>query len=332
LTSAAPRAAQASAPSAARLIINPLSFRMSRGQRHGQLVSLARELGLEVVTIADEAALDRAIRAVVEAPPARLIICAGDGTVQALVTALADLDESQRPELLVLGGGRTNYTALDLGTQRKPEQLLRRAADPEVNWQQVVRHSLIIRQDGQPDRHGFFIAGALVDDIIRDCHRYRQRHRHAALRWLRTGHLSSLWRVSQLGLLRLLGRRSFPAHPMSIDAAGLGSIEGDVRLLVMTTLAHRSQLVDPYADRGQGALRLTATTRGAAGFWRRLPRLLRGRYHRAMSPTQGYLSGRCDRARLTGLEAVCLDGQEHDYRRDRRLEVLTGPNFRFLQP
>lgn len=305
---------------------------MSRGKRHARLGALARDLGLDLVVTETEQRLTEAIEAIVDQPPGRVIVCGGDGTVQALISALAGLDEDDRPELLVLGGGRTNYTALDLGTHRRPEELLARAAQPEAAWKQAVRHSLILRQAGQPDRHGFFLAGALLDDIIRDCHRYRAAHQDAALRWLHTGHASSAWRVSQLGVLHLLGRYEFPTHPMTIDAERLDSLAGDLRLVLMTTLQHTGQVVNPYAERGEGALRLTATRSKADGFWRRLPSLLRGRYHPAMTPSQGYLSGRCTGARLTGLAQVCLDGQEHDYRPDMTLEVITGPAFRFIHP
>jgi len=332
LTSPAPRVATNALPAATRLILNPLSFRMSRGRRHDRLQACARDLGIRVAETATEAELAAAIEALVADPPERVIVCGGDGTVQALITALADLDEHERPDLLILGGGRTNYTARDLATHNQPEHLLSRAADPQFHWRRSTRHSLILRQQGQPDRHGFFVAGALLDDVIRDCHRYRQQHRQSSVPWLHTGHASSAWRVSQLGVQRLLGRRRFPAHPMAIDAEGLDTLSGELKLVLMTTLEHRGQTVNPYAERGQGALRLTATRADAEGFWRRLPRLLRGRYHRSMTPSQGYLSGRCSRATFTGLNQVCLDGQEHDYRGDRTLEVVTGPAFRFLHP
>ena len=317
---------------ATRLILNPLSFRMSRGRRHDRLGACARALGFEVIETTSEQDLKSAIQAIVDQPPERLIVCAGDGTVQALITAMADLDQSNRPDLLLLGGGRTNYTARDLGTHSAPERLLARSADPNSKWRRSIRHSLILRQKGQPDRHGFFVAGALLDDIIRDCHRYRQEHRTSRLAWLRTGHASSAWRVAQLAIQRLLGRHSFNAHPMSIDAEGLDSLQGDLKLVLMTTLEHRGQTLNPYAERGQGTLRLTAMRANADGFWRHLPRLLRGRYHAAMTPSQGFLSGRCTSATINGLQQVSLDGQEHDYRADRELQVLTGPAFHFIHP
>lgn len=330
MTSPAPRVATGT--TATRLILNPLSFRMSRGRRHDRLGARARELGIGVTETATEQALAQAIEVLVADPPDRVIVCGGDGTVQALITALAELDEGERPDLLILGGGRTNYTARDLATHDQPERLLSRAADPQSRWRRSTRHSLILRQQGQPDRHGFFVAGALLDDVIRDCHRYRQQHRDSAIPWLHTGHASSAWRVSQLGVQRLLGRRRFPAHPMTVDIDGHASLSGDLKLVLMTTLEHRGQTVNPYAERGQGALRLTATRADAEHFWRRLPRLLRGRYHHSMTPSQGYLSGRCTRATFSGLARVCLDGQEHDYRSDQALEIVTGPAFRFLHP
>jgi len=310
------------------MIINPLSFRMSLGERCASLLETAARHGIETLKTPTEAALNEAIQGVMQSPPSRLLVCGGDGTVQALVTALAGLTDAERPELLVLGGGRTNYTAKDLGTHTRAEDWIARAADPQVRWSVSTRHSLILRQAGQPDRHGFFVAAARVNDIIRDVHHYRSEGTGA----LRRGHLSSAWRLSQIGALKALGRLDYPSRDIHVDAEGLGALSGPIRLLLMTTLEHADEPVRPYADRGQGALRLTATRRDARGFWRRLPRLVRGRYHPGMTPEQGYLSGRCAAVRLIGVDQVCLDGQEHDYSADEPLGVLTGPAFRFIHP
>ena len=56
-----------------------------------------------------------------------------------------------------------------------------------------------------------------------------------------------------------------------------------MRLLLATTLLHRTGPLDPYAPRGDGPLRLTAVTAGARRFWPALPRLLTGRYSAAMT-------------------------------------------------
>lgn len=311
-----------------RLIINPLSFRMSLRDRHQRMVVLARTHGIDTLCVETETELEMAIRGLTEDPPERLIVCAGDGTVQAVVTALATLSDQDRPELLVLGGGRTNYTARDVATHRRPEQLLAWAAKAGHDVPHSTRHSLIIRQDGQADRHGFFVAGARINDIIRDCHRYRSR----GSGWLRRGHVSSAWRVSQLGLKAIFGQQNFPDHHFSINAGLPGQLTGSVRLLLLTTLEHPGAAVNPYAERNQGKIRISAVSTSAQRFWQRLPRMLRGRYHAAMTPEQGYLSGRSTGIEINGLSEICLDGQEHDYCPKTKISFLPGPAFKFIHP
>jgi hypothetical protein len=176
--------------------------------------------------------------------------------------------------------------------------------------------------------HGFFVAGALVDHVIRDCHSYRSRHRG----WLRTGHPSSAWRVLQLGMLGAMGRSRFRPQAMTIDAGALGVLEQPVRLLIATSLEHQRGWIDPYADRGSGQLRLTAIGARAARFWPTLPGLLRGRLATGLRPETGYLSGRTERASVRGLDAVCVDGQEYDLDPSLELILQPGPEFSFLTP
>lgn len=302
---------------------------MSLAGRADRLRAMARRHGLELIEAETPEAMRAAVRAAIDDSPSILAVSGGDGTVQAVITDLAELsDESQRPPLLVLGGGRTNYTARDLGTHADPLRQLERAIEQPESLRTTVRHSLIVRQSGQNDRHGFFIAGARVNDVIRDCHRYRSGGRG----WLRQGHASSAWRVMQLGVRRLFGGLPFPPTELSVDAEDLGRLDGRIRILLLTTLQHPGAWIDPYADRGQGELRLDAIGANARRFWLRLPKAASGHFSASMQPEQGYLSGRCERVEIKGIEQICLDGQEHDYRKDLPLDILTGPAFRFLQP
>jgi len=103
-----------------------------------------------------------------------------------------------------------------------------------------------------------------------------------------------------------------------------------MRLLLATTLLHRTGALDPYAPRGHGPLRLTAVTAGAHRFWSALPRLLTGRYSTAMTADKGYLSGRCERVRITGLAGYVLDGERFDTDPARPVEIVPGPVLRFF--
>ena len=309
------------------MLVNPHSFRMALRGRRDRLTAIARKHSVPVEDISTPAQMRRAVEQALSSNAELLVISGGDGTLQAIVSILADITTpEQRPRILVLGGGRTNYTARDLGSHSRLTKLLETALDQPQQLAESTRHSLVLRQPGQPDRHGFFVAASLVDFVIRDCHRYRS----GGTGFLRRGHLSSAWRVTQLGLKSLVSRTGFQSPDLSIDAGALGQISGPVRLLVLTSLHHRDERIDPYAGRGDGAVRLAAIRGDATAFWRRLPRLVSGRYTAEMSPEQGFLSGRTGSVRVRGLTQVCLDGQEHDYDPDQILEIATGSPFRFL--
>ena len=120
----------------------------------------------------------------------------------------------------------------------------------------VERMPLCIAQAPAPPRFGFFFGGAAVDSVVRRA----QDHRYGGSGPLRTGHLSSPWVLAKLAALALVGRANIPAPTLEIEAEGCGSLRGEIRLLLATTLLHRTGLFDPYAARGRGDLRLTAVT------------------------------------------------------------------------
>lgn len=301
---------------------------MSLRGRMDRITELARQRDLPLVQASDPREIDRHVHAALDAGAPMLALLGGDGTLQAAVTSLAETGQmkAQLPRLLMLGGGRTNYTARDLGTHHQLIDTLTLALDRPDQLEETERHTLQVEQEGRPREHGFFVAGALVDHVIRDCHQYRSRGGGP----LRTGHLSSAWRLLQLGAMAAIGRGSFRAARLRIDAGALGQMERPVRLLLVTSLHHRNEWVDPYADRGEGEIRLSAIASDAIGFWRRLPRLVSGRYDDQLDLTHGYLSGRTHDIRLEGLEGISLDGQEQDYDPARPVWIRTGPALRFI--
>lgn len=311
------------------ILVNPHSFRMGRGDRLDQVRALTQASDAELELVSGPADIARQLEKHDPGSDDLLVIIGGDGTLQATVSHLAEQShESDFPRLLVLGGGRTNFTARDLGSHGRLLPLLRRALQTPESLQMETRRPLRLQLPGQPPLYGFFVAGALVDHVIRDCHRYRASGRG----WLRTGHPSSAWRVLQLAMLGLIGRSEYRPPLMRVDAAGLGTVASPMRIVLLSSLLHSHGRLDPYADRGQGGLRLTAITSQAKGFWRSLPALLQGHFKDTMQVSQGYLSGRADMVQVEGLPSICLDGQEYTLDTRQVLQVTAGPSFGFLRP
>lgn len=102
----------------------------------------------------------------IEADVDLLVIVAGDGTSHAILSHLfALLPTAQWPVLMIIPGGTTNMTPLDLGMHGKPEKILHRLIDylqrdgsPEL----VQRPALRIEQNGQNTIYGMFFAVGLV--------------------------------------------------------------------------------------------------------------------------------------------------------------------------
>lgn len=312
------------------LIVNPSSFRVARGLAE-PAIALARAHGAEVVQVDAPQTLATAVRSILARRQQRVMVLAGDGTVRAIVDQLATLPAGAwLPDLLVLPGGRTNLTAVDLVPRGDAVATLQRALRPTSGGDgaAVDRVVLRIEQYDAPARHGFFVAGALVGSIIRRIH----AHRAAGSGPLATGRLSTVWGLLRLGALALRGRSGLACPTLCVDAGALGRLEGPTRLLLVTTLLHRDRLFDPYPSRGAGDVRIAAVAARAPRFWRSLPRLLTGRYAPTMDAASGYLGGRCERVKITGLDRYWLDGEAFDADPQQPLCITAGPRLRFLVP
>ncbi|WPB58948.1 diacylglycerol kinase family protein [Xylophilus sp. GOD-11R] len=313
------------------LIVNPLSFRASRG-----LASVARDIaaaqGVEIVSVDGPETLERAVDNILARRQSQVIILAGDGTVRAIIDQLASLPAgSWLPDLLVLPGGRTNLIAADLTPGWKAIALLNDALQKIATqrWEHAVTERAVLRieQTGAPTLHGFWIGGALVDGVIRRTHQHRASG-HGALR---TGHLSTVAALLKIIGQALLGHSGLSAPRLQLNAdAGRQAMEGKVALLVATTLLHRKGWFDPYVSRAAGGMRLTAVASHANAFWRRLPRLLSGRFSPDMDASAGYLSGSFAQAEITGLHGYSLDGEAYETDPSATITLRRGANLRFF--
>ena len=322
-------AAPARSPAAARvpcLLLNPGSFENARKALVERAERLARAHGAEVIRTGREGGVPAAIDRVTGVRAPAVLVLAGDGTVQALVDRLATLSPDDAPQLLVLGGGRSNVTAADLGGRgralAKLEQVLRRwraGAAPATETRDLVR----VAQEGAPARHGFLLTAGWIDYAIRSCHRYRARGGR-----LRQTDAATLWHLARLAL-----RRKRPAlDALRIEANGHEPLPAPAHLLAVTSLQRRQGPFDPFAPRGEGALRFSAVSARGLRFWLQLPAFATGRFGARMQPGDGYLSGRTDALRVLGLSSYTLDGEEFDADPARPVTIRKGPRLTFLVP
>lgn len=328
------QAATAGAGQRTCLIVNPRSFSVVNCGFAARAIALARAHGAAVIEAAEPAQIESGLDAALAGGAQRVFVLGGDGTIQAIADYLARLPAgADLPQLLVLGGGRTNLIAADLDGHRlalkKLESALTRPArDAAGGFQLQHRHTLVVEQAPAPPRHGFFVAGAIVDSLIRRCHRDRDTGSGS----LRTGTFSTAWTLMKEAVPALHGRAPYVFPDLDLEVPGQGRLHGPTRLLIATTLTHANRLLNPYAARGEGILRVTAVAGQAQGFWRSLPRLVTGRYSEAMDINRGYLSGRCEQFVVQGLDAFTLDGQSFRADSARAVVIRTGVRLSFLKP
>ncbi|MGH8516740.1 MAG: diacylglycerol kinase family protein, partial [Panacagrimonas sp.] len=210
------------------LIVNPKSFRASKGRLAQRATELARRHGADVIEAEAPTMLAAELnRRLMRGRRFDLLVLAGDGTVQALVDQLVRLPaDLPMPRLMVLGGGRTNLTAADLdGTGDVLAKLEAALARPRSGRGETAvvqtRRVLVVEQSPAPVRHGFFLAGGLVDETIRACHEWRTRGGV-----LRRGHPGTAFYLFVLGLRALVGRPVVRSPTLCVTAEGRGTLEG----------------------------------------------------------------------------------------------------------
>ncbi len=316
------------------LLVNPRSHSVRNSRLRERAIALASRHGAEIIEADTPARISAGLDRALAHGARRLFVLSGDGTVQALTDCLAGLPAGLAlPQLMLLAGGRTNLTAADLDGQgdvlKKLESaLIRATGDPVAGFRVQQRRMLVIEQPPAPPRHGFFVAAAVVDALIRHCNRYRAA---GSIR-LRTSGFGTTWCLLKAAVPAMRGREPFASPELELDLPGVGRLRGPMRILIATTLIHGGQRFNPYAERGEGALRLTAVRAGARGFWRSLPRLITGRLTPAMDIDRGYLSGRSGHCAVRGLEGYSLDGQSFSTDPARPVVIRAGAPVDFLLP
>jgi diacylglycerol kinase (ATP) len=316
---------EAGAAARACLVINPRSFRAAWLGYARRATRLAAATGLEVFRIVDPASLRTLLAGLRERRQQQIWVLAGDGTVHALAEYFAEQSGGDwTPALLLLAGGRANVVPRETGGYPAMPALRRAlaayAAGRALPEERVI--TLRVSQAGQPQRHGFLFAGAMIYEGVRLC----AEHRAAGTSWLHRGYFADPYALLRLGVQVLIGRSPLPPYPeVAARVDGLAEMTAPLRVLVASTLALHDAHYNPFAERGTGPVRLTAVAATAARFWRRLPAILRGRFDERMDAAAGYLSGRGEQVELRGVSGYALDGEI--FRTDPALPLVLSPGI-----
>lgn len=315
-----------------RLIINPHSFRASRRGLAGRICAAARAQGLEVTNASTPAEFHAVLGRLRDQQAEQVWVLAGDGTVHAIAQYLAQpAAAGWSPALLLLGGGRANVVPRDMGGY-PPWERFNAALAALREGRRLTEESLLtlrVEQDGAPPQHGFFLVAAVVYAGVRLC----QEHRARGTGWLHRSWLADPYVLLKIAAQVCMGRSPLPSYDdLQVRANGDPAMRASMRLLLVSTLQMREALYNPFAARGNGAVRLTAVAADARRFWRNLPAMFKGRFDEHMTPQNGYLSGRFADAEVLGLDGYALDGELFATDPARPVRFGSGIELRVLRP
>ncbi len=280
--------------------------------------------------IADFRSLDEVIDRLIAADVEIIAVNGGDGTVQAVLTALAHRGVAdQAPKLAILQGGMTNVIAKDVGFAGKPAKALRHLvacvsgqAGPGVRPVETLERPLIglVTDEKTAPVYGMFFGAAGFYQAVLMAHD-NVRPRGFA------GNLASASSLVMILTRLLLGRPAaddglFRGETMAIDLDGREGNKAPYLLLIATTLDRLMLGLMPFWGEGEQAIRYTSVAFPPKRLARALFPVLRGK-PRPWMPGEGYQSGRVTDMTIDIETPVVLDGEIFHPRPDRPIR-LTG--------
>lgn len=222
----------------------------------------------------------------------------GDGTVQAVLTALVGEAVFESPPLLaVLAAGTTSMIAGDVGLRGGRAEGLRRLLDwarsPDGRGGLVERPVLRLEHvPGARPAFGMFFGAAGIEQGIHYC--LDRIHPRGPRGDLGAGlALAALL----LGLVRGRAGAVTPV-PLTVAVDGESPQRGDHLVLMITTLARLVVGLRPFWGQGPGSLRYTAVLGRPRRLLAALPRVLRGRAGGPVTVDNGYVSRNVSEVRL----------------------------------
>ena len=318
------------------ILFNPEAGRNRRGGE--KILSALKEAGL-VRCVETPEETSAALTELARAGANHLIVSAGDGTVQACLTALFHKRPfGQIPPLSVLPGGTTNLIAGDVGPKgsqaRSVERLLKIIACPCTgNLYRKKRAVIRLSAGSSADREGALVRYGMfmgTGAVARAVSFYQERLHESGL-WGGPGIALTILRYLWIELVLRRGSRRAGSHGRlsertEIVLDGRKTIQGETLLALITTLERLFAGIHPFWDgpgpsSAQGVtrpLKMTVVMRRPSRLLRSLPSLLAGKASSGLSQENGYLSLRFSQAEIHTDSALALDGELiHDrYGRD----------------
>lgn len=241
-----------------------------------------------------------------------LLLYGGDGTLQRVLTEiLGDRRFGDRvPMIAPLRGGRTNLTALEIGTQRDPVQgiadVLKAVETGRLDERLSPRHVLhVTSQRGDVDEYGMIFGGGTIYRAVELVHRS-----------FPTGRAQGVF-GSTVVLGGLLLKRAFQRNhngqytrdKIQIFLDDQPAEEDEYLLVITSTLRHIFLRIRPFWGQEPAPVCFTSVATGARRFALAIPRLLSGKPGGSVTPERGYTSRNLHQVELHLDCGFVIDGE-----------------------
>lgn len=262
-----------------------------------------------------------------------LAVSGGDGTLQAVLTALfRDKPFEVLPPLALLAAGTTNLTAADVGLNGNPVRALQRllAWSEEAGGVGQIARRAVLRVHygaGCAPLYGMFFNAAGIVQITRARWETRRRAKSEVMR----GDLGTAVMVGKYLLGLTLGRRVVDPTSITVHLDGQSFGADNYLALFITTLVCLRPGIRPYWGEGPGPLKFTAIAHEPKHLLLAAPSLFRGKLSRYLKPEFGYTSKNIHEAALQSEAECALDGQILASAPHRTFVVTCGGEVDFLR-
>lgn len=290
------------------LLLNPLSGQVKK-RKKAIFHAMDRIPGGMVIEASDAPGFVDAVDKLVHSGVDLLVIIAGDGTSHAILSHLfATLPKPEWPLLMIVPGGTTNMTPLDLGMKGKPEKILHRLADylqstGRVDPKPIQRSVLCIEQSGQDTIYGMFFAVGLVARGVKFS---RSSVKQIGI----TGGIFTFMIMmrSLAGMILGRGQGKWGPVTMTITRDNGETLQGTYLFALVSALDSLLLNLRPYWGTEHAPLHVTWVDQQHKKLWRSLWPLVWGRGH-ALKVQDGYCSHNTAALTLQLDDEYIVDGE-----------------------
>ncbi len=294
------------------VLLNPLSG-MNR-KKKVNASEIAARFAIPVIEVTTPSDIEVALCDLSDAGINLLVVSGGDGTVQAVMTALfARRPFSVLPLLLLVAGGTTNMTAADVGMRGTLISVLQKidTVTGRAGCRIMNRHVMQVSVPVAGVFYGMFVATAGICDAMAF---YREKFHGQGL-WGIPGIVLTFLKYVALSVTGKRGRGTW-ARPVTVTVDESGPVKDDFLVIMVTTLDRLIFGIRPFArGQGRGPLRFAALSSGSRGLWFRLPLLFAGRSV-SKGRQDGYWLASAEGMELCFDGQVSVDGELYDVRAD----------------